>query len=65
MINNKIITVVLPAYNAERTLVQTYNEIPFDIVDNISDLSCVRRIAKVGLCGKHDRIGERCNVVNA
>jgi glycosyltransferase involved in cell wall biosynthesis len=35
MISNKIVTVVLPAYNAEKTLEQTYNEIPFDIVDNV------------------------------
>jgi glycosyltransferase involved in cell wall biosynthesis len=35
MINNRIITVVLPAYNAEKTLEQTYREIPFDIVDNV------------------------------
>jgi len=35
MINNKIITVVLPAYNAEKTLEQTYLEIPFDIVDHV------------------------------
>jgi glycosyltransferase involved in cell wall biosynthesis len=35
MIHNKIITVVLPAYNAEKTLEQTYLEIPFDIVDNV------------------------------
>lgn len=35
MIENKIITVVMPAYNAEKTLEQTYNEIPFDIVDHI------------------------------
>lgn len=35
MINNKIITVVLPAYNAEKTLEQTYREIPFDIVDHV------------------------------
>jgi glycosyltransferase involved in cell wall biosynthesis len=35
MINNKIITVVLPAYNAERTLERTYHEIPFDIVDHV------------------------------
>lgn len=35
MIYNKIITVVLPAYNAEKTLEQTFREIPFDIVDNI------------------------------
>ncbi|HOK37209.1 MAG TPA: glycosyltransferase family 2 protein [Bacteroidales bacterium] len=35
MINNKKIIVVLPAYNAELTLERTYNEIPFDIVDDI------------------------------
>lgn len=35
MINNKRIAVVLPAYNAEKTLEMTYNEIPFDIVDEV------------------------------
>jgi len=35
MINGKTITVVMPAYNAEKTLEQTYNEIPFDIVDHV------------------------------
>jgi glycosyltransferase involved in cell wall biosynthesis len=35
MIKNKTITVVLPAYNAEKTLEATFNEIPFDIVDNV------------------------------
>ena len=35
MIENKRITVVLPAYNAEKTLEQTYREIPFDIVDHV------------------------------
>ena len=35
MLNNKKIVVVLPAYNAEKTLVQTFNEIPFDIVDEV------------------------------
>jgi len=35
MINNKKIVVVLPAYNAELTLEQTYKEIPFDIVDEV------------------------------
>lgn len=25
----------MPAYNAEKTLEQTYNEIPFDIVDDV------------------------------
>ncbi len=33
MINGKKIAVVLPAYNAEKTLEQTYREIPLDIVD--------------------------------
>ena len=35
MINNKKITIVLPAYNAEKTLKKTYAEIPFDIVDHV------------------------------
>ncbi|NOZ47765.1 MAG: glycosyltransferase family 2 protein [Chlorobi bacterium] len=35
MINNKKIVVVLPAYNAEKTLEATYNDIPFNIVDDV------------------------------
>ncbi len=35
MIYGKIVTVVLPAYNAEKTLELTYQEIPFDIVDEV------------------------------
>src|SRR5438128_7742824 len=35
MLNNKKIVVVLPAYNAERTLEKTYHEIPFNIVDEV------------------------------
>jgi len=35
MINNKKVVVVLPAYNAAKTLERTYNEIPFDIVDEV------------------------------
>jgi glycosyltransferase involved in cell wall biosynthesis len=35
MINNKRIVVILPAYNAEVTLRQTYQEIPLDIVDEV------------------------------
>ncbi len=35
MINGKKICVVLPAYNAAKTLEQTYREIPFDIVDEV------------------------------
>lgn len=35
MLDGKKIAVVLPAYNAEKTLQQTYDEIPHDIVDDI------------------------------
>lgn len=35
MLNNKKITVILPAYNAEKTLLKTFEEIPKDIVDDI------------------------------
>jgi glycosyltransferase involved in cell wall biosynthesis len=35
MVNNKKIVVVLPAFNAEKTLEQTYKEIPFEIVDEV------------------------------
>jgi glycosyltransferase involved in cell wall biosynthesis len=35
MIKGQRIVVVLPAFNAEKTLEQTYNEIPFDIVDEV------------------------------
>lgn len=35
MINGKSITVVLPAYNAAKTLEATYREIPFEVVDHV------------------------------
>ena len=35
MINGKKIVAVLPAYNASLTLKKTYDEIPFDIVDDV------------------------------
>jgi glycosyltransferase involved in cell wall biosynthesis len=35
MIDGKKIIVVMPAYNAEMTLRKTYDEIPFDIVDEV------------------------------
>jgi glycosyltransferase involved in cell wall biosynthesis len=35
MYNGKRTVVVLPAYNAAQTLEKTYNEIPFDIVDDV------------------------------
>jgi len=35
MLNGKKIIVVMPAYNAEKTLQKTYQEIPHDIVDEV------------------------------
>jgi glycosyltransferase involved in cell wall biosynthesis len=35
MLKDKHIVVVMPAYNAERTLKKTYEEIPHDIVDHV------------------------------
>jgi glycosyltransferase involved in cell wall biosynthesis len=35
MLNGSKIVVVMPAYNAEKTLKSTYNDIPFDIVDDV------------------------------
>ena len=55
MIYNKKITVVLPAYNAEKTLEKTFREIPLDIVDNIilvddrSSDNTVQRAKELGI----------------
>lgn len=35
MLHGKKIVVVMPAYHAEKTLLVTYNDIPFDIVDDV------------------------------
>ena len=35
MINKKKVVVVMPAYNASETLEKTYNEIPFQLVDDV------------------------------
>ena len=35
MLNGKKIVVVMPAYNAEKTLRDTYNDIPFEIADDV------------------------------
>jgi len=57
MIKTNTITVVLPAYNAEKTLEMTYREIPFDIVDHVilvDDKSRDNTIAKAEELGiKH------------
>ena len=55
MIYGKKIAVVLPAYNAERTLKATYNEIPFNIVDEViptddrSDDKTVKEAKELGI----------------
>jgi glycosyltransferase involved in cell wall biosynthesis len=57
MIESKKIVVVLPAYNAGKTLEQTYKEIPFDIVDDVilvDDLSKDNTVEVAGQLGiKH------------
>lgn len=35
MVNGKKVVVVMPAYNAAKTLERTYHEIPFDVVDEV------------------------------
>lgn len=35
MVNGRKVVVVLPAYNAEKTLEMTYREIPMDVVDDV------------------------------
>ena len=35
MIHEKKVIVVLPAYNAAKTLEKTYNEIDFNVVDDV------------------------------
>jgi glycosyltransferase involved in cell wall biosynthesis len=52
MINTQKIVVVLPAYNASETLQKTYEEIPFDIVDEVvlvddNSLDLTLKVAKV------------------
>ncbi|MBK7030246.1 MAG: glycosyltransferase family 2 protein [Bacteroidales bacterium] len=57
MIIGKKLVIVLPAYNAEKTLEQTYSEIPFDIVDEVvlvDDLSRDNTVDKATSLGiKH------------
>ena len=39
MYNNLKVVAVLPAYNAALTLERTYREIPFNLVDEVTDCS--------------------------
>ncbi len=49
MIKNRKVVVVLPAYNAEQTLKMTYDEIPFDIVDEVILVDDASRDNTVGV----------------
>lgn len=49
MFNGKKVVVVLPAYNAEKTLEKTYREIPFDLVDDVVLVDDASRDNTVGL----------------
>lgn len=52
MILEKKLVVVLPAYNAEKTLAKTYAEIPFDIVDEVVLVDDASRDETVALAEK-------------
>jgi len=56
MINGKKVIVVMPAYNAEKTLEQTYREIPMDIVD---DIILVNDASKDNTVQEAERLGIR------
>jgi len=65
MINNKKVIVVLPAYNAERTLEQTFQEIPFEIVDEVilvDDQSSDQTLAIARQLGIHHVISHEENL---
>lgn len=64
MIDDKKIVVILPAYNAESTLEKTYNEIPFDIVDEVilvDDLSSDNTVELARKIGIHHIIKHEKN----
>ena len=57
MIKGKKVVVVLPAYNAAKTLERTYAEIPFDIVDEViltDDKSSDNTVEVVAALNEHD-----------
>jgi glycosyltransferase involved in cell wall biosynthesis len=64
MYNNKTVVVVLPAYNAEKTLEQTLREVPMDIVDElilVDDASKDNTYAKAKELGVHHVIKHEQN----
>ncbi|WNJ17786.1 glycosyltransferase family 2 protein [Pontibacter sp. G13] len=64
MVHGKKVVVVMPAYNAEKTLDQTYAEIPFDLVDEIilvDDVSKDDTVEKAKSLGIHHVIRHENN----
>ncbi len=61
MIENKKVVVVLPAYNAERTLERTYTEIPHHIVDEVILVDDASRDSTVKVA---ERLGIRHIIVH-
>lgn len=65
MYKGKKVVVVMPAYNAEKTLRATYNEIPFDIVDEVilvDDASNDNTVAVAQSLGIHHVIRHQKNL---
>lgn len=62
MINGKKVIVVMPAYNAEKTLEQTYREIPSEIVDEII---LVNDASKDNTVQEAERLGIRHIITHA
>jgi len=64
MIKNEKVVVVLPAFNAESTLEQTFREIPFDIVDEVilvDDQSSDKTLMVAEKLGIHHIVGHEKN----
>ena len=56
MFHNKKIVVVMPAYNAAKTIERTYREIPLDLVDEVvvtDDASGDGTVAEAKRLGLH------------
>jgi glycosyltransferase involved in cell wall biosynthesis len=60
MIQGRKLVVVMPAYNAERTLVRTYQDLPLDVVDEVIIVDDGSRDGTVALAS---RLGERVTVI--
>lgn len=65
MINGKKLIVVMPAYNAEQTLIRTYQELPHDVIDEVilvDDGSRDRTVELARTLGVHTVVKHRFNL---